>query len=422
MPKDDWDLEVQDHAVESGDVYEGYEPQPPESLNGLGASEYGASTRRLQKGAEACEKDPGIRGRINGSKPHNVFSQNNVLRLMTFSQSRLSCSPSEWCRRNCYAGFIRLQAEAGQKTLFATNKYTTNDTEESHLANWCLSRHQGFADYIIEAVMGSAKTRRPQPMRIFSEGDFTSEENVRDWQQVARAYPQHWWTFYTRKWQFPAFHDALIALAREPNVTIEMSWDPSMPWFLDPQYAPTYAHLLKHLGLAITGLSATAVLSWQGINETAKAYGTRFVFCPKNLSKVCNEEWEGMSCRDCRWCYGVQKRPWVYYMLHGLGAGVDRGWTMDGKSVTGKELEKADKALAEEMVRAGMEPGPFRVGECFALGSKNKKAQKPKKPVLLKRSEEWLRQRGVLPDEAIPGRTDIQRIAAQVKKRRSYGR
>lgn len=122
---------------------------------------------------------------------------------------------------------------------------------------------------------------------------------------------QTWFTFFTRKWRFADYQDALRALAREPNITLMCSYDPTMVKFGTPDEALRGAPI----GVSYVEFDLASL----------REFGA--VCCPKTAGEVESGDEDDravhQSCDRCQYCYGTPARtfktPRVFYASHGGG-------------------------------------------------------------------------------------------------------
>ena len=110
---------------------------------------------------------------------------------------------------------------------------------------------------------------RPNPT-----GDLYSVENIKKWEQIAEGVPEMQFGFYTRSWTKPEYREALLDLAKEKNVRLNLSTDPSM------YDKPELLEWLKKSGLPECGI------------------GGGFI----GGGKVCTCE-GNKTCAQCKHCY-----------------------------------------------------------------------------------------------------------------------
>lgn len=95
-----------------------------------------------------------------------------------------------------------------------------------YLDNFTLSRSALFA----ENMLGSLANERPVAFRVHDVGDFYSANYARKWLKIIRARRDIFFFGYTRAWVSAELVPELRRLAVEPNMTLFLSLDRSMPY------------------------------------------------------------------------------------------------------------------------------------------------------------------------------------------------
>ena len=144
---------------------------------------------------------------FHATKPLHFISKGNV-KTGCFSfdiPPRTTCpGRTEECSRDCYA-FNMERVYAGVRNKWLRNAvYRTNSF-------W-------VADMIDTIPRGVQ-------FRIHVSGDFDSVDYVKRWQRIALARPDVTFYAYTRSWRIVKLWPSLRALARIPNVTLNLSTD-----------------------------------------------------------------------------------------------------------------------------------------------------------------------------------------------------
>lgn len=134
-------------------------------------------------------------------------------------QSCVGASPV--CRDVCYGG---------------CNRFEWITFVLCYLRYYELSLSASFPEEIIASLEG----KHPLAFRIHDVGDFYSAKYIQKWRKIVRARRDIMFFAYTRVWVLPELVAALQQLAAEPNITLFLSLDHSMPCDRIP---PELAHL-----------------------------------------------------------------------------------------------------------------------------------------------------------------------------------
>jgi len=151
------------------------------------------------------------------SKTKKMFTFNSINKklgddIFAFSIDReRSClCASDVCREICYGGWNRLAWTPSVSRFL--------DCYERSLS----------ADFARE-MLASLEGTRPVAFRIHDVGDFYSRNYARKWTKIVRARPDIMFFAYTRVWILPELVPELQLLSAEPNMTLLLSLDHSMP-------------------------------------------------------------------------------------------------------------------------------------------------------------------------------------------------
>lgn len=132
--------------------------------------------------------------------------------VLTFSlPSKKTCpGASLWCLKHCYANRYE-QRRPNCQAAYLENLNLANNIEE------------------FKKVMTGVLPRIIPYFRIHVSGDFFSEEYIKAWTEICKAFPQTIFWSYTRSWTIPELRSALDELKSLPNVQLFASVDIVMP-------------------------------------------------------------------------------------------------------------------------------------------------------------------------------------------------
>ncbi len=120
---------------------------------------------------------------------------------------------SQWCTTYCYNGQDR--PETYKFDRWRANLYRV------------LHEPEHLADEISEQL-APCNDSRPAAVRIHSSGDFFSVDYCSFWLEIVRRHPRVRFWAYTRSWVVDDMYGTLVALSRESNMQLLLSWDHTM--------------------------------------------------------------------------------------------------------------------------------------------------------------------------------------------------
>lgn len=118
-----------------------------------------------------------------------------------------TCTPSEWCRKNCYA---------------LKRRHRWSNVKEGWQKRLELSKRPDF----VELAVAEIKRSRCLYVRPHLAGDFYSVEYVRKWIEIVRQCPEKLFRTTTKRTNLGK---ALRELDSLPNMIVRESLDPSRP-------------------------------------------------------------------------------------------------------------------------------------------------------------------------------------------------
>lgn len=104
-------------------------------------------------------------------------------------------------------------------------RFLMPNVKEAHRRNLRISRGKHFASW----MSGMIRDFCVQTLRAHVVGDFYDENYIEKWHQVVRLNRRTKFFAFTRSWAVAELYEPLLALGREPNFAMWLSYDLSMP-------------------------------------------------------------------------------------------------------------------------------------------------------------------------------------------------
>ena len=96
---------------------------------------------------------------------------------------------------------------------------------DAHERNFERSKKKDFVELMVAQIRAFSVLM----LRIHAAGDFYSARYIRKWIKIVRQCRRTTFFAYTRSWVVPDYLDAILELAKEPNVELWLSSDRTMP-------------------------------------------------------------------------------------------------------------------------------------------------------------------------------------------------
>lgn len=160
-----------------------------------------------------------------------------------------------------------------------------------------IARQNRFAN-LMTLEIARRKARR---VRVHAAGDFYSVAYTRAWLQIVQACPDTEFWAYTRSWMVKRLRPLLLQLARQPNFTLWLSGDRSMP--RPPRWKHTYVCYVALDDDDKPSYKADLVFRHRPKTVVKSMNGA--IVCP--VENGVQLKHNDMTCAQCRLCFDPQR-------------------------------------------------------------------------------------------------------------------